>query len=134
MFSSGLFQFSKFLDMPEKCEYCGLKFMPEPGFYMGSMFVSYALFSWGMLILVAVFYLLFHFGIDMSIFLAVMCGLLSFTYVIRLSRAIALHVVKRCYQKIGLFFSDKVFLLIDTKSDWPDSICSSPIINGFKIQ
>ncbi|MBK6389666.1 MAG: DUF983 domain-containing protein [Saprospiraceae bacterium] len=95
MFSSGLFQFSKFLDMPEKCEYCGLKFMPEPGFYMGSMFVSYALFSWGMLILVAVFYLLFHFGIDMSIFLAVMCGLLSFTYVIRLSRAIALHVVKR---------------------------------------
>ena len=94
MFTEGLFNFSKFLEMPEKCPVCGLHFTPEPGFYMGSMFVSYAVFSWGMLALVALFYLVFHIGINMSIFLAVLCGLISFTWVIRLSRAVALHLVR----------------------------------------
>ena len=42
MFSSGLFEFSKFLNMPEKCEHCGMHFTPEPGFYYGALFVSYA--------------------------------------------------------------------------------------------
>ena len=94
MFSTGLFEFSKFLNMPEKCERCGMHFTPEPGFYMGSMFISYAVFSWGMLGLIAVFYLIFHIGINMSIFLAVIAGLISFTYVIRLARSIALHMVR----------------------------------------
>lgn len=80
--------------MPEKCNRCGLVFTPEPGFYMGSMFVSYGLFSWGMLGLVAVFYILGHLGINLSIFLAILSGLVSFTYVIRLSRAIALYMVR----------------------------------------
>lgn len=94
MFSHDLFNFSKFLDMPERCPVCGLHFTPEPGFYMGSMFVSYGLFSWGMLSLVAIFYLGFGIGINWSIFFAVLAGLISFTYVIRLSRAIALHLVR----------------------------------------
>jgi len=94
MFSSGLFEFSKFLNMPEKCEHCGMHFTPEPGFYMGSMFISYAVFSWGMLGLIAVFYLVFHIGINMSIFLAVVVGLICFTFVIRLARSIALHMVR----------------------------------------
>ncbi|MEP7267694.1 MAG: DUF983 domain-containing protein [Saprospiraceae bacterium] len=93
MFSSGLFEFSKFLNMPEKCEHCGLHFTPEPGFYMGSMFISYGVFTWGMLGLIAVFYLVFNIGINLSIFLAVICGLISFTYVIRLARTVALHMV-----------------------------------------
>ena len=94
MFSSKVFDFKHFLDMPSTCEYCGLKYTPEPGFYMGSMFVSYGLFSWGMLGLVAVFYMLCNIGINLAIFLAVLGGLISFTYVIRLSRAIALYMVR----------------------------------------
>lgn len=94
MFKQGLFNFSKFLEMPERCEHCGLHFTPEPGFYMGSMFVSYGLFSWGMLSLVALFYIVFNIGINLSIFLAVLGGLISFTYVVRLSRAIALYMVR----------------------------------------
>ncbi len=94
MFTEGLFNFSKFLEMPEKCPVCGLHFTPEPGFYMGSMFVSYAVFSWGMLALVAVFYLVFHIGINFSIFLAVLGGLISFTWVIRFARVVALHMVR----------------------------------------
>ena len=29
--------------MPERCEVCGEKYWPEPGFYYGAMYVSYAL-------------------------------------------------------------------------------------------
>jgi uncharacterized protein (DUF983 family) len=30
-------------DVKDKCEVCGLDFKPEPGFYYGAMYVSYAL-------------------------------------------------------------------------------------------
>ena len=30
-------------DIKDKCECCSLKYAPEPGFYYGAMFVSYAL-------------------------------------------------------------------------------------------
>lgn len=94
MFSYRGFEVTKFLEMPEKCPNCKLHFTPEPGFYMGSMFVSYGLFSWGMLGLVALFYLVFHLGINLSIFLAILAGVISFTFVIRLSRVIALHMAR----------------------------------------
>ncbi len=32
-----------FWRMPEKCEHCGLSYQPEPSFYTGAMYVSYAL-------------------------------------------------------------------------------------------
>ncbi|GAB3220473.1 hypothetical protein GCM10027423_52050 [Spirosoma arcticum] len=31
--------------MHEHCDTCGLTYMPEPGFYWASMFVSYAFFT-----------------------------------------------------------------------------------------
>ena len=34
-----------FDDMHDHCAHCGLNFMPEPGFYWASMFVSYAFFT-----------------------------------------------------------------------------------------
>ncbi|UHG93486.1 DUF983 domain-containing protein [Spirosoma oryzicola] len=38
--------FSRHFDqMHERCPHCGENFMPEPGFYWASMFVSYALFT-----------------------------------------------------------------------------------------
>lgn len=32
-----------FTDMPEKCPHCGLRYQPEPSFFTGAMYVSYAL-------------------------------------------------------------------------------------------
>lgn len=37
------YNIKKFTDMPDHCPECGLSFMPEPGFYYGAMYVSYAL-------------------------------------------------------------------------------------------
>jgi hypothetical protein len=36
----------KFPEMKEKCEVCGLRFEKEPGFFYGSMYVSYGLGVW----------------------------------------------------------------------------------------
>ncbi|RYF78464.1 MAG: DUF983 domain-containing protein [Cytophagaceae bacterium] len=38
--------FSRNFDhMPDNCPHCGENYMPEPGFYWASMFVSYAFFT-----------------------------------------------------------------------------------------
>lgn len=49
----------KFNVMNEKCPHCGIRLEPEPGFYQGAMFVSYAL-AVGIIIVVwiALYYLL----------------------------------------------------------------------------
>jgi uncharacterized protein (DUF983 family) len=44
MFPSGtLFSFNKFDKMNRQCVHCGQSFEPEPGYYFGAMFISYAL-------------------------------------------------------------------------------------------
>lgn len=43
MFLPGTLYSPKFYKMKDHCEFCGQSFEPEPGFYFGSMFVSYAL-------------------------------------------------------------------------------------------
>ncbi|MCC9165610.1 DUF983 domain-containing protein [Pontibacter harenae] len=43
MFPKGTYySFKNFSDMHEKCPCCGQPFEPEPGYYYGAMFVSYA--------------------------------------------------------------------------------------------
>lgn len=37
------YSISNIAKMPEKCPICDQKFFPEPGFYYGAMYVSYAL-------------------------------------------------------------------------------------------
>jgi uncharacterized protein (DUF983 family) len=43
VFTYPLSHISKFNTMNEKCPHCGIRLEPEPGFYQGAMFVSYAL-------------------------------------------------------------------------------------------
>src|SRR5690554_7655593 len=43
MFPGMLFHPNKFSKMHDYCQVCGQSFEPEPGFYFGSMFVSYAI-------------------------------------------------------------------------------------------
>jgi hypothetical protein len=43
MFPKGTLYSSQFMKMNSHCENCGQSFMPEPGYYFGAMFVSYAL-------------------------------------------------------------------------------------------
>jgi uncharacterized protein (DUF983 family) len=60
VFTHPLSAISKFNVMNEKCPHCGIRLEPEPGFYQGAMFVSYAL-AVGLIIAVwIVLYFLFN--------------------------------------------------------------------------
>lgn len=42
MFPKGTLYSAKFADMHERCDCCGQIFEPEPGYYYGAMYVSFA--------------------------------------------------------------------------------------------
>jgi uncharacterized protein (DUF983 family) len=77
--------------MKSNCSHCGLAFEPEPGFYYGAMFVSYAL----SVLLLLVVGLLLNILIDPSewVYIGVVsaCVLLFAPLNFRLSRSIFLH-------------------------------------------
>ncbi len=94
MFEKGtLYNYRRFSEMKEKCECCGQHFEPEPGYYYGAMFVSYA-FSTA--IFVAVWIVLSFFVEEVTILMmtfaliAVVVGLLPVSF--RLSRSIWINI------------------------------------------
>ncbi len=42
LFTHSAFNLAHFTDMPVHCEVCAVPLEPEPGFYWGAMFISYA--------------------------------------------------------------------------------------------
>ena len=42
LFSYPATNIAKFTDMPDNCPVCGQTFEPEPGFYFGAMYISFA--------------------------------------------------------------------------------------------
>jgi len=59
LFTHSAFNLTKFADMPPACPVCGQAYEPEPGFYWGAMYISFA-FSTGIMLVVgfAVYFLL----------------------------------------------------------------------------
>lgn len=55
MFEHSLFNLGKFARMHDHCPYCDLNYHPEPGFYFGAAYFSYA----------------FNIGIFVSLFVAI---------------------------------------------------------------
>lgn len=58
MFTYPAYKFTKFNVMNDTCPHCGIKLEPEPGYYQGAMFVSYAL----AVILIGVISFVLYFG------------------------------------------------------------------------
>ncbi|GAB3288965.1 DUF983 domain-containing protein [Hymenobacter tenuis] len=50
----------RFAEMPEHCPVCGQAYEPEPGFYWGAMFISYAFSTAIMLVTGFLVYYLLH--------------------------------------------------------------------------
>lgn len=93
-----LLQIKNLLALNENCSHCQLKYMMEPAFYYGAMFVNYAL---TVAIAVASFVIAFVF-LNLSLiqsFIAIVCILaLSAIYTLRLSRIIWINLFVK-YQK-----------------------------------
>ncbi len=82
----------RFAVMPEKCPVCHLQYQPEPAFYTGAMYVSYAL----QVALFAIIYMVLRLfsNPDIKIYLVAMitAPLLLVPVTLRLSRAIYIHL------------------------------------------
>lgn len=57
LFCTSAFNLTKFADMPEACPVCGQRYEPEPGFYWGAMYITFA-FSTGIMLVVG--FLVYH--------------------------------------------------------------------------
>jgi uncharacterized protein (DUF983 family) len=82
------YQYKKFLDMPENCPKCNQDYQIEAGFYLGAMFVSYALtvaLTVSVFVAFATFnaYSLVPFLITVGIFITI-----TTPFILRLSRSI----------------------------------------------
>jgi uncharacterized protein (DUF983 family) len=78
--------------MNERCPVCDHKFEKEPGYFFGSMFVSYAITVGEMI----VFFLLAHFFVKEIVTMIVLIGILSIllsTFNFRLSRMIWIYML-----------------------------------------
>ena len=88
----GLVSPSKILAMKKCCGVCGLKYMIEPSFYFGAMYVAYAIsvmvaltvFLWGSNV--------FHWGIKSNLSLVFGVLLITAPFQLRLSRSIWIHI------------------------------------------
>jgi len=79
------------LKVYENCESCGLKYMIEPSFFYGAMYVSYAL---TVALAVAVFVISYLIGLDLiESFIAIFVILIALTpLIMRLSRLIYINM------------------------------------------
>ncbi len=86
------FKLSTALEMPEKCENCGLDFFPEPGFYYGAMFVGYIITS--ILFVGIMIALMFGLGlsVEASFGLLLVFAAVTYIYFFRLARSVWIHI------------------------------------------
>jgi hypothetical protein len=96
MFTEGTLYTKRFMAMNERCSCCHQAFTPEPGYYFGAMFVSYAINA---AFFIAVWLGLYLIMDDVSItamiiaLVGVVFGLLPVTF--RLSRVLWIYIFVR---------------------------------------
>ena len=95
--SSSSLTFKNNLKIYEKCSSCGLKYMIEPSFFYGAMYVSYAL---TVAMAVAIFLICYLFGLELiPTFIAIVIILvISNPIVMRISRLLYINMFIH-YQK-----------------------------------
>ncbi|MBN8681784.1 MAG: DUF983 domain-containing protein [Chitinophagales bacterium] len=91
-FETGSWSFVKGTDMRKRCPVCDLDYEPEPGYYYGSMFISYIWTAFFSLIFVAIFHWILGLGVwtamgALGIFIAI-----NFIYIFRISRMMWLNI------------------------------------------
>ncbi len=92
MFVYHAVKFNKFSKMYGSCEFCGTTFNPEPGFYTGAMYFSYAM-NLAIIMGIGLFtQFVFIFPIWQSVILIAISVIMLTPINFRLSRAMMLHI------------------------------------------
>ena len=89
--NSGPFKFKNNLKIYEKCSNCNLKYMLEPSFFYGAMYVSYAL-TVALAIFIFVISYLLGFGLITSFISIVVALILFLPITMRLSRILYINM------------------------------------------
>ena len=92
MEENNIFNFKKAFKMKEKCSHCGLKYMMEPSFYYGAMYVTYALTVGISIITFAIATLIFNLSMLQSFIPIVLVLILTSPISLRLSRIIWINI------------------------------------------
>ncbi len=93
LFETKMYQLGTLGKMKDRCPHCSENFMPEPGFYFGAMYVSYALITGQFIVLFTLLHLL---GLEweiwefISFFVVILVILAPINF--RLSRVIWLNI------------------------------------------
>lgn len=94
MFPDGtLFSFNKFDKMHSQCSHCGLSYEPEPGYYFGAMFISYALNA---ALFIGIWIVMTSIDEDISLFwiigVIIVLSIILLPFIFRLSRSIWISI------------------------------------------
>jgi uncharacterized protein (DUF983 family) len=80
------------LDMHTRCPVCGLLFEREQGYFLGAMYVSYALSVPPVSLLVLGIWLATHWRLDYVVLAAFVAYLPAVPLVVRISRVVWIHI------------------------------------------
>ncbi len=78
--------------MPKHCDKCGQLYNPEPGFYMGAMYVSYGLCVGLFIVCFFGLYILLHIDPVVLLLIYALSLLALFPFIFRYSRVVYLHL------------------------------------------
>ncbi len=95
LYPTKVWTFKGWFNMNEKCNNCGQKFVLEPGFFWGAMYIGYIVSSF----LIFTFFAIFFFGMDITVGYAFLLSLVViiflYAYIFRISRAIWINIYIR---------------------------------------
>ncbi|MBC7885361.1 MAG: DUF983 domain-containing protein [Saprospiraceae bacterium] len=87
------FEFSKPVDMPEHCPVCHQKFEPEPGFYYGSMFISYIITAFFFLGIIGTCLIVFKLSLNVSMVILLVIAAITYMFFLRMSRSLWINIM-----------------------------------------
>ena len=83
-----IYHFKGFYDMPKECPRCGQDFEPESGFYLGAMYVSYAITIALNMAIFVVLLILESYTLTTFFIIAGPALLIALPYIFKISRSI----------------------------------------------
>ncbi len=92
LFSSP-FEFSKPVAMPDHCPVCNQKYEPEPGFYYGSMFLSYIFSGFFFLGIMGLLLIVFKMSLNAAMGILLLVAALTYFFFLRMSRSIWINLM-----------------------------------------
>lgn len=92
LYPTKLTDFSRVFSMYERCPVCNQKYVIEPGFYWGAMYIAYMFSSGVMLVGFGILFFGLGIGIFKSFIILILILMLLYGLIFRLSRAVWINL------------------------------------------